>query len=122
MVVTSISAIGNTITVGMELRRAGLAHHPFEPAIWEWSSNLVILALVPALAWFTRRFPLHFDTWRRQLPWYLLASVAFSLLHVLGMVALRQAIYALGFFGFWVVTMVCSALSAISRGADNETA
>ena len=64
----SISAIGNTITVGMELRRAGLAHHPFEPAIWAWSSNLVILALVPAIAWFTRRFPLHFDTWRRQLP------------------------------------------------------
>jgi uncharacterized membrane protein len=101
----SVSAIGNTITVGMELRRAGLAHHPFEPAIWEWSSNLVILALVPAIVWFTRRFPIHFDTWRRQLPWYLLASVAFSLLHVVGMVALRQAIYALAGesydFGDW---------------------
>ena len=65
----------------------------------------MILALVPAIAWFTRRFPLHFDTWRRQLPWYLLASVAFSLLHVVGMVALRQAIYALAGesydFGDW---------------------
>ena len=90
----SLSAIGNTITVGMELRRAGLPHHPAEPAIWEWSSNLVILALVPAVAWFSRRFPLHFDTWRRQLPWYLLASLAYCLLHVVAMVALRQLVYA----------------------------
>ena len=31
--------------------------------------------------------------------------------HVLEMP--RQAIYALGFFGFWVVTMVCSATTAL---------
>lgn len=90
-----LGATGNTITVGMEMRRAGLDFHPAEPAIWEWSSNLVILALVLAVAAFTRRFPLHLDTWRRQLPWYLLASLAYSLLHVAGMVAIRKAIYAL---------------------------
>lgn len=88
------SIVGNALTVGMEMRRAGLAHHPVEPWIWEGTSNLVFLALVPAVAWFTRRFPLHLDTWRRRLPAYLLASVAFSALHVLGMVALRMAIYA----------------------------
>lgn len=88
------SIVGNALTVGMEMRRAGLPHHPAEPWIWEGSSNLVFLALVPAVAWFTRRFPLHLDTWRRRLPAYLLASVAFSALHVLGMVALRMAIYA----------------------------
>jgi DNA-binding LytR/AlgR family response regulator len=88
-----VSAIGNTLTVTMEMTRAGLDFHPMEPAIWEWSSNLVILALVPALVWFTRRFPLHLDTWRRQLPWYALASVAFCLAHVVAMVAVRQGIY-----------------------------
>jgi DNA-binding LytR/AlgR family response regulator len=93
-VAVSLSAIGNTITVGMEMTRAGLPHHPLEPAVWEWSSNLVLLALVPAIVLFTRRFPLHLDTWRRQLPWYLLASVAYSVLHVLAMVALRKAAYA----------------------------
>jgi hypothetical protein len=100
-----LAAAGNTITVGMEMRRAGLPHHPFEPAIWEWSSNLVLLALVPAIAWFTRRYPLHLDTWRRRLPLYALASVLHSVLHVLAMVALRKAIYALGGesydFGHW---------------------
>jgi uncharacterized membrane protein len=94
VVVVALSAVGNTITVGMEMTRAGLPHHPLEPALWEWSSNLALLALVPAIALFTRRFPLHLDTWRRQLPWYLLASVAYSVLHVLAMVAVRKAAYA----------------------------
>lgn len=101
----SLSAIGNTITVSMEMTRAGLPHHPLEPALWEWSSNLVLLALLPAIVLFTRRFPLHLDTWRRQLPWYLLASVAYSLVHVLAMVAVRKAAYALAGgtydFGDW---------------------
>jgi hypothetical protein len=100
-----IGAVGNTITVGMELRRAGLDHHPLEPAIWEWSSHLVTLALVPAVAWFTRRWPLHLDTWLQRLPLYLMASVVFSLVHVGAMVALREAVYALAGasydFGDW---------------------
>jgi hypothetical protein len=93
--VAVIGTVGNTITVAMELRRAGLSFHPFEPAVWEGSSHLVLLALVPAVAWFTRRFPLHPDTWLRRLPLYLLGSIAFSLLHVVAMLALRKAIYAL---------------------------
>lgn len=100
-----LSAIGNTITVGMEMRRAGLEHHPLEPAVWEWSSNLVILALVPAVVLFTRRFPLHLDTWRRRLPGYVLASAVYCVLHVLGMVALRKVVYATAGasydFGYW---------------------
>jgi hypothetical protein len=100
-----LSAIGNTITVGMEMRRAGLEHHPLEPAVWEWSSNLVILTLVPAVVLFTRRFPLHLDTWRRRLPGYVLASAVYCVLHVLGMVALRKAVYATAGgsydFGYW---------------------
>ena len=94
VVAVSLSAIGNTITVSMEMTRAGLPHHPLEPAIWEWSSNLVLLALVPAIVVFTRRFPLHLDTWRRQLPWYVVASAVYSVLHVLAMVAVRKAVYA----------------------------
>ena len=105
VVSAALAAIGNTITVTMEMQRADMDFHPWGPAIWEWSSNGVLLALVPALVWFTRRFPLHLDTWRRQLPWYLLASVAYSLVHVLAMVALRKAAY-LGLgehydFGHW---------------------
>lgn len=89
-----VSAIGNSITVSMEIRRAGLDFAPWEGPTWEWSSCLVLLALVPAVVWFTRKFPLHLDTWRAQLPRYLLASLVFSLLHVLAMVAIRKLVYA----------------------------
>jgi hypothetical protein len=92
----AISAIGNTITVRMEMTRAGLDFHPAEPAVWEWSSALTFLLLVPALVWFTRRWPLDRDAWRQRLPLYVVGSVVFSLAHVVGMVALRELAYRWG--------------------------
>jgi hypothetical protein len=92
---TVITAAANSATALMDIRRAGLHFQGWEPVAWEWSSNLVFLALVPLVVWFTRRVPFHLDTWRRALPLHLLASVAWSALHVAGMVALRKAIYAM---------------------------
>jgi len=89
-----LSAAVNTATALMDYQRDGRPIQAWEPMAWEWSSALVSLALVPAVIWFTRRYPLHFDTWRRRLAPYLAASVAWSLLHVLGMVALRKLAYA----------------------------
>lgn len=91
--VTVVNGIGNSITVLIDVRRGGLEFASWEPVVWEWSSGLSWLALVPAIAWFSRVCPLHWDNWRRQLPWYLLASVVVSLLHVLAMVALRVVAY-----------------------------
>ena len=90
---TLVNGVANSITVFMDVRRVGLGYAAWEPAVWELSSGLLMLALVPALAWFTRRFPLHWDNWKRQLPWHLLGSVVFSLVHVLGMVGLRMLAY-----------------------------
>ena len=92
---TVITAAANSATALMDIRRAGLRFESWEPVAWEWSSNLVFLALVPLVVWFTRRVPLHLDTWRRALPLHLLASIAWSALHVVGMVAMRKAIYAM---------------------------
>lgn len=92
---TLFNGVANSITVLMDIHRVGLGFAAWEPAVWEWSSGLTILALVPLLVWFTRRFPLHWDTLGRHVPAHLLASVAFSLLHVVGMVALRKVAYAL---------------------------
>jgi uncharacterized membrane protein len=89
-----LAAFVNSITVLMDYQRDGRQIEAWKPMVWEWSSALMSLALVPAMLWFTRRYPLHFDTWRRQLPLYLLASVAWSLLHVVGMVVLRKIAYA----------------------------
>jgi hypothetical protein len=89
-----IGATANSATVLMDAHRNGIAIAAWEPAVWEWTSHLVVLALVPLVVWFTRRFPLHMDTWRRAVPILLLGSVAWSVLHVGGMVALRKFAYA----------------------------
>jgi hypothetical protein len=78
----------------MDVRRLDLAFEAWQPAVWETSSGLVALALVPLVVRFTRRFPLHLDNWRRMLWVHLLGSLAWSLLHVAGMVALRKLAYA----------------------------
>lgn len=95
LVVMLINAAANSTTVLIDMRRLDLDFADWEPVVWEWTSGLMLLALVPALVWFTRRFPLHWDNWRRQLPWHLLASMVFSLVHVLGMVGLRELAYAM---------------------------
>lgn len=91
---TLFNGVANSITVLMDVRRVGLDFAGWEPAVWEWSSGLVMLALVPAVVVFTRRFPLLWDTWRRFLPWHLFASVVFSVVHVVAMVTIRKLIYA----------------------------
>jgi len=93
--VTLFNGVANSITVLMDVRRSGLDFADWEPAVWEGSSGLTWLALAPLIVWFTRRFPLHWDTWRRQLPWHVMASVVVSLLHVLGMVGLRMLAYGM---------------------------
>jgi hypothetical protein len=89
-----VGALANSITVNMDVRRLHLGFSAWQPAVWESSSAVMALALVPTMVWFTRRFPLHLDNWRRVLPLHLLGSLAWSLLHVTGMVAIRKAIYA----------------------------
>lgn len=105
-----IQTLANSLIVLMEDRRRGGDLMSWEPLVWEGSSNGMLLLLVPALLWFTRRFPLHFDTWRRHLPWHLLGSFAFSLAHVLGMVAVREFAYATHGaaydFGDWPVELL----------------
>jgi hypothetical protein len=67
---------------------------PWEPWVWETSSALVFLALLPAVIAAERRWPIRFDTWWRNLPLHVLLSVPFSLVHVGGMIVLRTLAYA----------------------------
>lgn len=95
VVVIGLQGVLNTAVTLFDLREAGLLTRWWPPVLWELSSHLVVLALIPALVAWERRFPLHWDTLRRHLPWHLLGSVLFSLAHVAGMVALRHAGHAL---------------------------
>ncbi len=92
---TATSIVANSIVTNMDLKRGGsTSFHWTEPVIWEFTSNIVLLALIPAVLWVDRRFPIRADSWRRALPWHLLATVPYSLIHVVGMVGLRQLLYA----------------------------
>lgn len=93
IVLFCLQAAVNSVVVWMDIRRVHLNFAAWEPVVWEWSSHLVVLALVPAVIAVERRFPLQFSTWRRNLRWHLLATVAYSLIHVVAMVALRKAAY-----------------------------
>jgi hypothetical protein len=77
----------------------------WQPWVWESSSAVTMLALMPLLIYASRRWPIRFETWRRNLPLHLVLSVVCSLLHVAGMVALRKlAYFSVGHyydFGSW---------------------
>jgi hypothetical protein len=101
------SATVNSVIALMDVERAHLPFASWQPILWEWSSILVMLALLPAVIAFERRVPLVFSaSLRRNLAWHLLASVVFSLVHVLAMVSIRKAVYiAMGQhydFGPWL--------------------
>ncbi len=88
------SAVANAFVEVMDASRRGEALALWQPMTWELSSAGMILLTLPLLWWGCQRWPLHADTWTRRLPLYLLASVAWSLLHVVGMMALRHLAYA----------------------------
>lgn len=94
VVVMGVHALLNTAVARADMREAGLPWGWWEASVWEGSSHAVLLALIPAIAAWNRRFPLHWDTLASHLPWQLLGSVLFSLAHVAGMVALRHALHA----------------------------
>ena len=92
--VIGLHAVLNTVVARADMREAGLPWGWWEATVWEGTSHAVLLALIPAIAGWNRRFPLHWDTLARHLPWHLLGSVLFSLTHVAGMVTLRQLVHA----------------------------
>ena len=73
--------------------RTGVDTAFWEVAVWEWSSNLVLLALVPVVIFANQLRPLQLVFQRRHLRWHLMASIVYSLVHVLAMVGLRKLVY-----------------------------
>jgi len=94
VVFSLVHSVVNSVVVLLDIDRVHLGFAAWEPVVWEFSSNLVLLALVPAVVAFERRFPLELRDWRRLLPVHAAASVAYSVVHVVAMVGVRKAAYA----------------------------
>ncbi len=106
VVVVGLQGVLNTAVALADLRAAGLVLPWWKPVLWELSSHLMVLLLIPGIVAWNRRFPLHWDTLRRHLPWHLAGSLVFSLAHVAGMVGVRLVVHAMAGerydFGPWL--------------------
>jgi len=107
-VVVVLLQVGASVAVAaMDARSGGRNVAFWQVLTWELTSQFSLLALLPAVFAFERRFPMDLEHLRRNLPWHLLGSVVFSLVHVGAMVLVRKAVYAaVGehySFGDWLV-------------------
>lgn len=96
--------------VWVEFGRRQLEFQRWEAVVWEGSSILVqLVVLLPLILWFDRRFPLARPDLARNARAHLMFTVPFSILHVLGMVGLREIAYGVAGgnydFGNWPVEL-----------------
>lgn len=90
--------INNTLlatSVIMESQREGsvLPFELWEPFVWEYSSAISALLLFPLIVLLLKKVPFCWSAIKRSLLYYFIASVVFSLLHVLFMVIIRKVVY-----------------------------
>jgi hypothetical protein len=88
-----INAWANTEIARLDLAKTGLHFADWEVASWEWSSHLVFLLLIPAIAWLDQRLPLVWGSLRRSIALHVLGSIGYGLVHVAGMVGIRILVY-----------------------------
>ena len=102
-------AVVNSMISILDIERAQLQFENWKPIVWELSSVLVGLCLVPAIIAFERRFPLYIGVLRKHLPMHFLGSIVYSVVHVTAMVWIRKWVYIsqnLTYdFGNWPVEM-----------------
>lgn len=80
----------NTVTLVSDYANAGRDIPWGRPFLYEMTSAIAIMVMLPLVIHVGRQRPIALSSWVRNLPWYLLASVAFSVGHVLLMVGLRK--------------------------------
>jgi hypothetical protein len=85
----------NVFTELADHAREGNPLRWWEPVLWECTSAVLIFALIPFVAGLYRRAPITSRTWRWALPLHLAFTPVFSLIHVGGMVLLRELGYGL---------------------------
>lgn len=87
-------ALVNTFSVIDDVRGTGRSLPAWEPFVWETSSVVVILAMMPIFMALVRRvWPLG-PPWPRALAVHLAGLLVFALIHVAAMGVLRWAVYA----------------------------
>jgi hypothetical protein len=89
-----VQCLVNAVSRNTEFRWAHQHVDPREPYIWELTSAVMTLALIPAVAWLIRRFPPGPGRWLSFFAVHVPATVVYCLIHVGGFHLLRRAVYA----------------------------
>ncbi|NQZ11891.1 MAG: LytTR family transcriptional regulator, partial [Algicola sp.] len=101
----TISASVNSLSVISDYARRELVIPWWQPVVWEFSSQLSILLLIPLIVLADRKWSFSFTRFKVGVAQHLLFSLLFSLSHVFLMVAMRHGSYWLGDatynFGHW---------------------
>ncbi len=104
-----VHGVANSLTVSVDVGRGSGVVAAWEPWVWECSSAAVWVALVPVLLAFDRRWPLTRGRLRVGLLAHAVFSLPFSTLHVAGMIAVREVVYAVAGadyrFGDWAAVL-----------------
>lgn len=100
----------NVSVTWFDLGRTASRFRLWEITVWEVSSALVILALIPVILWFDRRFPIQRGRMAVSVLAHLAFTVPWSVAHVTAMVVLREAAYTVASldyeFGSWTTGLV----------------
>jgi len=81
-------------SVIMEANRSGEpGFQLWEPFVWQWSSAIGIILLLPACVWLLKKYPFNWSTLTLSLIIYFVSSIIFSVVHVSVMVAIRELVY-----------------------------
>jgi len=91
----AVQTVANIAIIRADQARIQLDYPFWSVAVAEISSALMLLALIPALLVFDRRFPLTRKRPLRKLLAHLAFSVPWSAAHVIGMVLLRKLAWAI---------------------------
>jgi hypothetical protein len=83
----------NAFSMAHDGARRGGVYDLGRPLLWELSSGLVIVALLPLLGFGVRRLRL-FSSWPAKAMWAAAIVVLFSAAHIAGMVGLRKLVLA----------------------------
>ena len=92
---SALLAWNNALTTTADLIRNQVSFKPWQPYVWEFSSFLSTFVLYVGVYWLANKASLLSPNRLRNSVIHVLASVLFSVLHVLMMVWLRQIIYFL---------------------------
>jgi signal transduction histidine kinase len=85
--------LGLNQMIGLHSLRSQFA--PWKPFVWELSSVIVILAVIPLIVRFENRFRVDSRPPLRALLAHVAGGTAFSIVHTTGMVLIRKLVYAL---------------------------